>query len=527
MAIEIVGDDTTPTSQTSDEVHTSEQFADVVATSGKFIMPTSPMVNESLQPFPESLSSDVAVAFNNARRAQREWASTPIEKRASIMRSFVKQINKERDLLLDVIQRETGKSRLHANDELLHVMLNAEYYASHTQKVLSDQSRKGAFPVITSVQVSYHPKGVVGIICPWNYPFSLALCDAIPALMAGNAVVIKPDVQGMWSAIHAVRLLRAAGLPAGLVQLVSGDGPSIGGALVDQADYLCFTGSTRTGRIVATQAAQRLVGMSLELGGKNPMVVCADANLKTFLDVAVRSCFTSAGQLCVSTERIFIHRDIHERFVSALVERVSALTLGANLGWGYEVGSLNSQIQHDRVATMVKDAVASGARVLTGGKSRPDIGPFVYEPTILVDVTPEMNLHSQEVFGPCVYVESFANYDDVIARVNASEYGLSASVLTSDKVFGQALARELHCGSVNINEGFATAFASVDAPMGGMGISGVGRRHGPEGLLRFVEPQTLATQVALSMGNVARRPDQQWARWQTLALRLLSYIRLR
>ena len=176
---------------------------------------------------------------------------------------------------------------------------------------------------------------------------------------------------------------------------------------------------------------------------------------------------------------------------------------------------------------MVKDAVASGARVLTGGKSRPDIGPFVYEPTILVDVTPEMNLHSQEVFGPCVYVESFANYDDVIARVNASEYGLSASVLTSDKVFGQALARELHCGSVNINEGFATAFASVDAPMGGMGISGVGRRHGPEGLLRFVEPQTLATQVALSMGNVARRPDQQWARWQTLALRLLSYIRLR
>lgn len=527
MTLDTVNDGAVPGGDSGLHQDTSTIFTNVVATSGQMIRPTSPMVGETLDEFPGSQSSDVTTAYERARTVQREWVATPIEKRAAIMRRFAKGIARERDLILDVIQRETGKSRAHANDELLHVMLNANYYASQTTKVLTEKSRKGAFPLITNVKVGYHPKGVVGIICPWNYPFSLAMCDAIPALMAGNAVIIKPDVQGMWSAIHAVRLLRAAGLPEGVIQLVSGDGPVIGGALIDTADYVCFTGSTRTGRAVAARAAERLVGMSLELGGKNPMVVCADANLKTFLDVAVRSCFTSAGQLCVSTERIFIHQSIHDQFLAALVDKVKSLTLGAQLGWGYDVGSLNSQTQHERVSVIVQQAIEAGASVLAGGKSRPDIGPYVYEPTVLVDVTPTMDLHANEVFGPCVYVEAFATYDEVIQRVNASDYGLSASIITGDTMFGQALARELACGSVNINEGYATAFASVDAPMGGMGVSGVGRRHGPEGLLRFVEPQTLATQVAFSMGNISGRSDKQWATWQTRALRLMSFFRLR
>ena len=502
-------------------------MSSLVASGAELIEVTSPLIGQQREPVPSSVNSDVVTAVAQARRVQLDWAKTTFEERAAIMRRLAQLLVERQEALLDVIQCDTGKSRMHANDEILHVLLNAHYYAQRSGRLLADQRRRGAMPLVTKVTVAHQPKGVVGIICPWNYPFSLALCDAIPALMAGNSVVLRPDNQGIWSALHAVKLLRDAGLPDGVISIVAGDGPTIGGALIDEVDYICFTGSSQTGAAVAAKAAARLIGMSLELGGKNPMVVCGDADLKKFLDIAVRSCFTSAGQLCVSTERLFIHQQVYDQFVEALVEHVKGLKFGAELGWGYDMGSLASQAQLDRVRSSVEQAVATGAQVLVGGKARPDIGPFVFEPTVLAQVNSSMGLFSGEVFGPCVYVQPFTSYDEVIRLVNESPYGLSASVITKDVTFGEAIAKELRCGSVNINEGFATAFASVDAPMGGMGISGLGRRHGPEGLLRFVEHQTLATQVAFSMGNPFNRPDQQWARVMTQALRLLSFLRLR
>jgi acyl-CoA reductase-like NAD-dependent aldehyde dehydrogenase len=267
--------------------------------------------------------------------------------------------------------------------------------------------------------------------------------------------------------------------------------------------------------------------MSLELGGKNPMIVCADANLDKFLDIAVRSCFTSAGQLCVSTERMFIAHEIYPQFVSALVERTRALTLGASIGWGYEVGSLTTAAHAERVQAAIQRAVDEGAHVETGGRLRTDIGPLVYEPTVLTGVSPTMSVAIDEVFGPCVVVTPFDSIDEAIAMANDSDYGLSASVITSDLVSGERIAEKIKCGSVNVNESYAAAFGSISSPMGGMGQSGYGRRHGDEGILRFTEPQTIAIQRGLTISPHFGRTDSQWASVMTKALNLMKKLWIR
>ena len=491
------------------------------------INPVSPFPGVTIESVPESSKQDVALAVANARKAQTAWANTEISYRVQILDRFHKLLIENQDELLTTIQAETGKSRFHAADEILSLAMITAHYAKIGKRALAPKRRAGALPIFTKTYVLSQPKGVIGIISPWNYPLVLSICDALPAMLAGNTVVVRPDSQTPWSAIRGLNLLRQAGSPEGVMTIVTGDGNTTGTALIDEVDYVCFTGSTNTGKIVAAQAGARLIGASLELGGKNPMIVCADAKLETFLEVAVRGCFTSAGQLCVSIERMYIHESIYEKFLSAFVEKVNELQLGAQLGWGYDVGSLVTDALVNRVSDAVSTAVAQGAKVETGGKLRTDIGPNVFEPTVLTGVTKDMKISTEEVFGPCVYVQPFSSTEEAIALANDSIYGLSASVITSNARNGRQIAEQLRSGSVNINEGFAAAYGSVAAPMGGMGQSGLGRRHGIEGLLRFTQPQTIARQRWISIGPKFGFDEEQWTKLLGKSLLVLKRLRIR
>ena len=491
------------------------------------INPVSPFPGVTIESVPESSKQDVALAVANARKAQTAWANTEVSHRVKILDRFHKLLIENQDELLTAIQAETGKSRFHAADEILGLAMITAHYAKIGKRALSPKRRAGALPIFTKTYVLSQPKGVIGIISPWNYPLVLSICDALPAILAGNTVVVRPDNQTPWSAIRGLNLLRQAGLPEGVITIVTGDGNTTGTALIDEVDYVCFTGSTNTGKIVAVQAGARLIGASLELGGKNPMIVCADANLETFLEVAVRGCFTSAGQLCVSIERMYIHESIYEKFLSAFVEKVKELKLGAQLGWGYDVGSLVTDALVNRVGDAVSTAVSQGAKIETGGKLRTDIGPNVYEPTVLTGVTKDMKISTEEVFGPCVCVLPFSSTEEAISLANDSIYGLSASVITSNARNGRQIAEQLRSGSVNINEGFAAAYGSVAAPMGGMGQSGLGRRHGIEGLLRFTQPQTIARQRWISIGPKFGFDEEQWTKLLGKSLLILKRLRIR
>ena len=428
------------------------------------------------------------------------------------------------DEIIDLICWESGKARKHAFDEPLHIALTARYYGRTARRHLGTERKIGVVPGLTRVEVNHVAKGVVGIISPWNYPFTMALCDGLPALLAGNAVVSKPDAQTMLSALLAAELLEEAGFPKDLWQVVAGPGPEIGGAIVERADYVCFTGSTATGRVIARGCADRLIGCSLELGGKNPLLVLRDADLDRAAEGAIRASFSNPGQLCVSMERKFVADQIYDRFVDKFVERVRAMTLRPGIEWGSDMGSLISEEQLETVTAHVDDAVAKGATLLAGGRPRPDLGPYFYEPTVLEGVTPDMTCFGDETFGPVIALYRFHDEADAISRANAGEYGLNASIYSRDTRRARAIARQVKCGTVNINEAFGATFASIDSPMGGMRQSGMGRRQGSEGILRYTESQSVAVQKLIRFAPMLGMKDETYAKVMTANLRLMKKL---
>lgn len=484
----------------------------------------APATNRPFATIPACTPADVEPALTRARRAQSRWATQPVQRRKEILLRFHDMILQRQAVLLDVLQMETGKARRDALEEILDVAVTARHYALRTKSYLRPRRRKGALPLLTRTVELRHPVGVVGFISPWNYPLTLTLADAIPAISAGNAVIVMPDSRAPFSALLGMQWLREAGLPADVFQVLTGDGATIGPPLIAGVDYLSFTGSTATGRIVARQAGERLIGCSLELGGKNPMLVLNDADLKKAVEGAVRGCFANAGQLCLSFERLYIQRDVYDRFVSAFVARTQALRLGAEMDFAVEMGSLISSEQLSKVDAHVQDALSKGAELLAGGRPRPDLGPFFYEPTILAGVTPDMPAAREETFGPVVAVYPFTDLDAAVAMANGSVYGLNAGIWSRNTALALQLAARLKCGTVNINEAYAAAWASVDAPMGGMKASGIGRRHGDEGLLKYTESQTVAAQKFLSIGPRPFARASLYARGMTLALRLLRHL---
>ncbi len=496
----------------------------VVATSGQTVEVRSPIGDQPLAHIPQSSEDDVEEAFRRARRAQEGWARTSLDERsAALMRLHDLVLDRQAEIL-DLICLESGKARKHAFEEPMHIALTARYYGRTAHEHLDPRRVRGIIPVLTRVDVERVPKGVVGVISPWNYPFTMALCDGLAAVLAGNAVVAKPDAQTMLSGLYAAQLVEEAGFPRDLWQVVAGPGPEVGPALVRRADYVCFTGSTATGREIARGCADRLIGCSLELGGKNPILVLRDADIEKAAEGAVRASFSNAGQLCVSMERLFVADQVYDRFLERFVARTEAMTLGATLAWGNDMGSLISRRQLETVTAHVDDAVAKGARVVTGGRARPDLGPFFYEPTILEGVTPEMTCFGNETFGPVVAAYRFHDEADAIARANDGEYGLNASVYSQDGPRARAVARQLRCGTVNVNEGYAASFGSIEAPMGGMRSSGLGRRQGSEGVLRFTETQSVATQRVSPIAPRFGVSDETYAKAMTAALRVLNKL---
>jgi succinate-semialdehyde dehydrogenase/glutarate-semialdehyde dehydrogenase len=469
------------------------QLGQQICGTAETVTTTAPFTGEPLAVLPQSTADDVATAYRLARNAQRSWVAVSPDERAKpfIALHDLAVGNIE---LMNIIQAETGKSRNSAFEETLDLAGLALYYGRKAPEFLAPRRRKGAIPLATKTRELRQPKGAIGIISPWNYPLSLGICDVIPALLAGNAIVHKPDTQTALTALAARELLIKAGLPADLWQIVVGDPATVGEPIIAGADHICFTGSTAAGRSIAQAAAQRLIGCTLELGGKNPMLVLHDANLKKAAKGAARACFSTAGQLCLSIERIYVAEPVFDKFLELLVSRTRALRLGSGPGFDYNIGTLTSQRQLDIVKRHVEDARSKGATVVAGAKARPDLGPYFYEPTILTDVTPDMELYSNETFGPVVSVYPFTTEEEAIEHANATEFGLNASLWTRDVGRGQKLAEEIRCGTVNINEGYGAAYASNDAPMGGMKSSGQGRRHGEHGILEYTELQTIASQ---------------------------------
>ncbi|MFM9614721.1 succinic semialdehyde dehydrogenase [Streptomyces sp. V2] len=487
----------------------------------------TPFTGEKLADLPESTPEDVALAFERARAAQDVWARTPVRERAAVLLRFHDLLLERQAEVLDLVQLETGKARLHAHEEVQAVAVAARHYGRRGPSYLRAKGHTGAIPSLTKVTELRHPRGVVGQIAPWNYPLELSVGDAIPAFVAGNAVVMKPDTETCLTALWARDLLIEAGLPAEVFQVVLGDGPVIGPELVRHADYVSFTGSTRVGREVAQGAAARLVGVSLELGGKNAMLVLKDADIEKAAAGAVRACFSSAGQLCVSIERLYVHESIADVFLDRFAARTRAMRLGNSLAYGAEMGSLVGQRQLDTVTRHVEEAVAKGATVVTGGVARPDIGPYFYEPTILEGVETPMAVCGEETFGPVVAIYRFTDEDQAIALANSTSYGLNSSVWTKDGRRGRAVAARLRTGTVNVNEGYASAYGSVQSPMGGMKDSGLGRRHGSEGILKYTEAQTVAHQRLLPMAPSLGMDDEKYARFMSRSLRAMKAFRFR
>ncbi|MEW1909608.1 succinic semialdehyde dehydrogenase [Kitasatospora sp. NPDC085895] len=491
------------------------------------VVTAAPLTGEPLASLPQSTPADVEEAYRRARRAQQAWAALPVRRRAAVLLRFHDLLLARQDEVLDLIQAETGKTRLHAFEEVLAAASAARHYGRKAASYLRDRRRGGALPVLTHTLEGRRPKGVIGQISPWNYPLELSVSDALPAFAAGNAVVNKPDTQTALTALWARELLVEAGLPADAWQIVVGDGPVVGPAVVEHADYVSFTGSTRTGRQVAQQAAGRLVGASLELGGKNALLVLADADLDRAAEGAVRACFSSAGQLCISIERLLVHRSVADEFLARFTARTKALRLGGGLAYGADMGSLVSDRQLETVTRHVDEAVKAGATVLAGGRPRPDLGPLFYEPTVLDGVTPGMAVCTEETFGPVVSVYRFDSEDEAVEIANSTPYGLNSSVWTKDSRRGRAVAARLHTGTVNVNEAYAAAYGSVASPMGGMGDSGLGRRHGAEGILRFTEAQTVATQRLLPIGPSHGLDDERFAALLTTGLRAMKALGFR
>lgn len=488
------------------------------------VTPVAPFTGEPIDTLPQATEPDVRGAFNHARGQQPEWAAVPVAERQRILRRLHDLVLERQREALDLIQAEAGKARLDAFDEISAGALVAAYYGKHSARLLAPKRAAGVIPLLTKAAELHHPKGVVGVITPWNYPLALTAMDVLPALAAGNSVVQKPDNQTMLSALWLHELAEEAGLPPGAWRVVPGRGSTIGPAMVDEADYLCFTGSTPTGKHLAEQLAGKLSSYSLELGGKNPMIVLPDADIGTAAAGAVAACFSSAGQLCVSVERLYVHEDIRERFTAEFVRRTEAMRIGAGLDYRHDMGSLTSREQLDGVAGHVEDARRKGACVLSGGRTRPELGPLFYEPTVVTDVPPEAELYAAETFGPVVAIYGYRDTDEAVRRANDTPFGLNASVWSSSTARAWNVASRIKAGTVNINEGYAATFGTVGVPMGGMKESGVGRRNGADGLLRYTDTQSIAAQRGLRLRPPKAIPARVWTRSLSSSLKVLRRL---
>ena len=465
------------------------------------LVSTNPATGEALAELTCASAEDVHRAVLRARDAQVAWRERSTRDRVAVLRKFQQLLNGRRDQVSSLICRESGKPAVEALiTEVLVVLDSAEFCIRTAQRFLRDEPLPHANPAMKAKRgkLIREPYGVIGIISPWNYPFSIASTETLSALVAGNAVVLKPSEFTSLVALELRKILLDADLHPDLMQVIVGEGP-VGAALIESPiDKLIFTGSVTTGRRVAEAAAERLLPVVLELGGKDPMIVLGDANLDVASSGAVWGAFLNAGQTCLSVERCYVHRSLYERFLKACRHKTAKLRVGNGIDSEIEVGPLIHERQLQKVEEHVKDAVQRGARLLHGGERLPQLGPNFFAPTLLADVTHDMRLMRQETFGPVLPVAPFDTDAEAISLANDSDFGLSASIWTGNRQRGEAMATKINSGTVLVND-VITCFGIAEAPHGGFKLSGMGRTHGKTGMSEMVQLKYVGTDLLPNM----------------------------
>jgi acyl-CoA reductase-like NAD-dependent aldehyde dehydrogenase len=450
------------------------------------IVSINPSTLEELARFHIASTAEVYAAVAYARAAQPAWGALSFRNRARCILKLQRELYDRQQEIISIISDETGKPAFEAlTAEVFPACDLMSHFAANAERILRDERFTLAVFRNKRSMISYEPLGVVGIISPWNFPFSIPMGGIVMALVAGNAVVFKPSEYTPLVGDAIKRLFASAGFPEGVLEVVQGNG-STGAALVDSAvDKIFFTGSVRTGKKIAESAAKRLLPAVLELGGKDPMIVLEDAPFERTVKGAVWGAFMNCGQVCASVERLYVTEPIAERFIAAVVDGVKKLRIGAPSGCSTDIGPLTNENQLNVVSDHVADAVAKGARVLTGGRRREDLGGYFFEPTVLVDVNSSMKVMTEETFGPVLPIKIVKDEEEAIREANSTRYGLLASVWTSDNERGRRIARRIEAGTVVINDALYT-HGAAQTPWFGVKESGLGVTHGSQGLFEFV-----------------------------------------
>ncbi len=448
----------------------------------------NPATGEVWQEYDSSSAEEVQTLVARARAAQKIWGALSFEQRAVYLRKLAELVLERQMEIAKLVTRENGKPTFEALvTEIMPSLDFIHYYLEHGKKLLRPKRVPHANWALKTKRgkIIHEPMGVVGIISPWNYPFMLPLGTIAPALLAGNTVVLKPSEFTPSCALKIAELFKEAGLPENVFAVAIGDGAT-GAALSQcQIDRIVFTGSVATGRKVALVATERLIPVTLELGGSDAMIVLRDADLEHATSGALWGRFMNCGQSCVAAKRIFVEREVFEPFVEKLVRKVQQLRLGKGDDPDTDIGPLIRERQANMIEAHLHEAVASGAKIFCGGKCRRDLGPCFFEPTVLVEVTPQMNVMCEETFGPILPIVAVHDVEEALHFANGTEFGLSASIWTKDIKRGRRLASRLEVGAVLINDVIAHVGTS-EASYGGIKSSGLGRTHGPEGLLDMV-----------------------------------------
>lgn len=453
----------------------------------------NPAGDQPIGEIPCCTEQEINDAVTRTRAAQGRWAALSVSSRLKVLQNFQRLLCEQKDSVAAIITREAGKPLAEAAaTEVLVVLETVNFLLHHVAEFLRPENVPHGSPVMKLKRgwLVREPYGVIGIISPWNYPFSIPSVQTLTALATGNAVVLKPSEFTPYSALEMQKLLYAAGLDHDLLQIVTGDGAAGASLLNSGIQKVMFTGSVATGQRVAQAAASRLLPVVLELGGKDPMIVLDDADIEVASSAAVWGAFMNAGQTCLSIERCYVHQSIYEAFLKACVEKTNRLRVGDGTDSGTDVGPLIHQRQVKTVQSHVTDALTSGARLLAGGQTLTQLGPNFFAPTILADVDHSMRIMREETFGPVLPVRSFRTEDEAVQLANDSEFGLAASVWTSNRKRGEAVARRIDAGTVMVND-MISCFGISEAPHGGIKSSGIGRTHGRFGLEEMVWPKYL------------------------------------
>jgi acyl-CoA reductase-like NAD-dependent aldehyde dehydrogenase len=470
----------------------------------------NPASGETLGYFEKTLPAALPQIVARARAAQTIWARVPIRERCTRFRDLRDRILSARDALANAVVAESGKPRVEALFADIFVAIDtAAYFAKNTERLLAPErvSHHSTAAKAKSGKLSYEPLGVVGIISSWNYPLAIPI-QIIPALAAGNAVICKTSDFTPQCGALIEKLFADASFPKDLVTVVQGGG-EVGQALIEaDPEKILFTGSVATGRRVAEACAKRLIPTVLELGGKDAMLVLADANLDIAASAAVWGSYTNCGQVCLSVERLFVEQSVSDEFAARCVAKTKRLRVGRGSDPDTDVGPMIRPQHVQRMVDLIEDATSRGARLLCGGYPRVDLGPNFFEPTVVTNVDSTMKLFQEETFGPILAIQTVADAEEAIARANDSPFALSASIWTRNTARGEAIAKRLRAGAVMINDAISY-FAIAEAPHGGCNASGWGRTHGKAGLLEMVQTKYI------DIDRLPGREKPWWYRYGT------------